>query len=231
MTTFDEQLLLDEGETSIPAQFKFLHASPAPFKNRYTAMDFGSLIKPNPFQTDFKFPIPVYPTQGSNITGHPPLRNLQPQIETKAIGSNIPDNQTSSSTSEIPSLVSFEKISENKPKKLSYNDRELVKSLNKIDYTTQKRTERSTDNKRPEAGSAQPVKTQKEVKKPIESISADTFPMKRPTGILRLGERSRFSRDFEEGSGSRNTLDSGRKEGGRGFSTNPVKPSHFKRKE
>lgn len=215
LTTTDDQLLIDEGETYIRHLnvTKLPHPN-APFTRVVLGMDFGSLIKPNPFRDDFKFS-----TQDVDLKIEPDSKNQKLHIDTKAPKANIPENHSCSSVSDLGSVANVEKLG-NKAKQLSCDDKEMgFKSKNH-------RGRRSEIESASIARNKEDLRS-KSAKKIPESASVDTFQKVYPLGILRLGERSRFSRDFEDSSGSRNSLDSAKRERSTNHNGSPLKPSSF----
>jgi len=207
--TEDDHMLMDEGDSTISAQLDRMRLSAlkANTGNQvpklYSSLDFDRLVKRNPFENDLKLAHhrDVSDVQATNIMlnnnkskpmleGSPQARDIIEQIDS----SNTGDSLSSQASKESDKDAAHKKFVE--------------------DSLSKKTQEFPTDNKLNKEKSLS--LSLKHVDKKIASskervvlVDAGEKQFKTyPQGILRTGEKSRFSRDFDETPGSRSSNDS-----------------------
>jgi len=205
--TEDDHMLMDEGESTISAQLDRMRLSALKantgnqFPKLYSSLDFDRLVKRNPFENDLKLAHhrDVSDVQAANIM----LNNnkSKPLLEANSQARDIIEQIDSSNTGDsLSSQASKE------------SDKDAAHRKFVEGSASKKTQEFPTDNK-----------TEKEMHLSLKSVDKKISSSKErvvlvdagekqfktyPQGILRTGEKSRFSRDFDETPGSRSSNDS-----------------------
>lgn len=196
----EDQLLLDEGNFTLSEQIGFLsnkaHRSCSQVMYLYNSMDFNKLIKPNPFEFNWKEPVVI------QKPFEKPLEEFNSKLDAEA-------NRGVSSLTEIKTKVQAEinqmgssNLGDLLTKTASQGqtrdfEEEKPENINKKVSNKQK-----SEDKRKESHSLKEIR-EKEVKERIVMMNSTEKATKTfPHGILKIGDKSRFSRSFEEKSKS-----------------------------
>jgi len=205
--TDDECMLIDEGESTISAQLDRMRLSALranssnQFPKLYSCLDFDRLVKRNPFEDDLKL---AYHRDISDVhagglmlsnnrakpilEGSPRARDIIEQIDSSNTGDSLSSQASKVSDKEAANRKFVEDFPSKKPQE-SNSDNKSLKDFNIPTKNVEKKK------------SAQ--------KEKVVLVDAGEKQFKTyPQGILRTGEKSRFSRDFDETPGSRTSNDS-----------------------
>ncbi len=205
--TEEDQGLMDEGDSTISAQLDRmrLFAQKANLNNQsqklYSCLDFDRLVKRNPFENDLKL---AYHRDVSDVhasgmllnkkksnqlgEGTPRAREILDQIDSSGTG----DSYSSQASKDSDKEAANRKFVEESPSKRipeTSNDTKFSKEMNIPTKSVEKKISSSKE---------------KVVLVDAGEKQFRTYPL----GILRTGEKSRFSRDFDETPGSRTSGDS-----------------------